>query len=324
MRVRASKGWKITNWYGHCHVRGSDLMVLANCHADQTYTVTFEHEENVVTDKIAYIQSALLHTTSNGERRIRVCTYAIPISDNVSQVLCSVDPEAVVLTVAHLGISSVLGGKLSDARAQVQTHCSRIANALSSLNAMQSALSQIVVYTLGLLKSPCFSEGNVPDDTRVYHCMRLMSLPLDHLAVYCYPRLMCISDLGSDYNDKGLGTLPPSLKLTHSTLSQDSAYLIENGECMILWVGKGVSSQWLQSVFDVPSVDALNCDLAESFMASCRSPAAIRLSALIRNLRHMYLPYMHLYVSKQGNDSEMKFFAWLIEDKTPWYDAYTC
>ncbi|GFE55323.1 vesicle transport protein [Babesia ovis] len=317
MRVRASKGWKITNWFGHCYIRGSDLMVLPNCHSDQTFTVTFEHEENVVTAKTSYFQAALLHTTSSGERRIRVSTYAIPVSDNATEVLLSVDAEATVLTAAQLSMPIALGGKLSDARTQLQTLCSRISNSLSTVTAMQEAVSKIVVYILGLLKSPCFSEGNVPADTRVFHCMRLMSLPMEELSTYCYPRLMCITDSTNEYGDRGSDSLPPSLNLTHASLKQEGAFLLENGESIILWVGKGVSTQWLQSVFDVASVDALNCDLAESFMASCKGAAAVRLTSLLRIIRSMHSPYMQLYVTKQGDESEMKFFSCLIEDKTP-------
>ncbi|ORM40404.1 Protein transport protein Sec24-like [Babesia sp. Xinjiang] len=317
MRIRASKGWKITHWFGHCYIRGSDLMVLPNCHSDQTFTVTFEHEENVVTSKVAYFQAALLHTTSLGERRIRVSTYAIPVSDNAAEILLSVDPEATMVAAAQLAISTAIGGKLSDARTQLQTLCSRISNTMSSITTLQDVIAKMVVYMLGLLKSPCFSEGNIPADTRVYHWMRMMSLPIGEISAYCYPRLMCVSDLGIDYNDKGVSSLPPALNLTHSCLSQESAYLLENGECMILWVGKGVSPQWLQSVFDVTSLDALNCDLAESFMLSSKSPAAVRLSLLLRTLRSLRSRYMQLYITKQGDESEMKFFSCLIEDKTP-------
>ncbi|KAF4710133.1 hypothetical protein FOZ62_029555, partial [Perkinsus olseni] len=42
MRVRVSKGWKITNFYGHMFVRSRDLLVVPNCHEDQTFSITLE------------------------------------------------------------------------------------------------------------------------------------------------------------------------------------------------------------------------------------------------------------------------------------------
>lgn len=317
MRIRVSKGWKITNWFGHCYIRGSDLMVLPNCHADQTFTITFEHEDNVVTKNVAYFQSALLHTISGGERRICVSTYAVPVSDNFGEVLLSVDPEATVATAAQLAINTGINGKLSDARSQLQTLCSRISNTMSTVGSLQDVTGKIVMYMFGLLKSPCFSEGNVTVDMRMYHWMRMLSLPIKELSVYCYPRLIRIDDLTGEIADPSSDAFPPSLNLTHSSLSQEAAYLLENGETMIMWIGKAISPQWLQSVFDVPSLDSLNCELAESFMNSCKNPGALRLVSLIRSIRALRLSYMCLQVTKQGDESEMKFFSTLIEDKTP-------
>ncbi|KAK1444160.1 SEC24-related protein [Babesia gibsoni] len=317
MRVRVSKGWKITNWFGHCYIRGSDLMVLPNCHSDQTFTITFEHEENVVTKNVAYFQAALLHTTSGGERRICVSTYALPVSDNFSEILLSVDPEATVAVAAQLAVSTALKGKVSDARSQLQSLVGRMSNAMSNVSTLQEVTGKLVMYIFGLLKSPCFGEGNIPVDMRIYHWMRMVSLPLNELSVYCYPRLICVSDLAAEVNVANGDALPPSLNLTHSSLSQEGAYLLENGETMILWIGKAISSQWLQSIFDVASLEALNCELAESFMNSSRSPGATRLMSVIRALRALRMSYMSLHVAKQGDESEMKFFSSLIEDKTP-------
>ena len=37
----------------------------------QSFAVEIQHEETLLTGQVAYIQSALLYTSSNGERRIR-------------------------------------------------------------------------------------------------------------------------------------------------------------------------------------------------------------------------------------------------------------
>ena len=71
MRVRVSKGWKITKFYRHLFIRGSDLLVVPNCHADQTFAISIDMEENVATDPVLCVQSALLYTNCDGERRIR-------------------------------------------------------------------------------------------------------------------------------------------------------------------------------------------------------------------------------------------------------------
>jgi len=66
MRVRVSRGWKISKFYGHLFIRGSDLLVVPNCHSDQTFAITIEMEENVVPDPVLCVQSALLYTNCEG------------------------------------------------------------------------------------------------------------------------------------------------------------------------------------------------------------------------------------------------------------------
>ncbi|GIX65851.1 protein transport protein Sec24, putative [Babesia caballi] len=314
MRIRFSAGWKASKFYGNCMIRGSDLMVLPNCHVDQTFAATFVPDDSVPRKSVAYIQTALLLTNSRGERLIRVSTYGIPVSDNSTDVLLSFDPEATAHVAAQVGVALALEGKLGDGRTKLQNMCTRVANVLSPLGSMHDAMGKFIMYAFGLLKSPCFGENNVPSDLRRYHWLRIGSMAIEDLTVYCYPRLICVSDLGGEYGDQ---SIPPSLYLTRTSLDQGYAYLLDNGESMVLWVGRNVPVQWLQSVFDVPSVEALNCELAESFMASSRSPAAVRLTALLRTLRSLRPPYMQLCVTKPEDEMEIKFFAGLIEDKTP-------
>ncbi|KAK2197084.1 bifunctional von Willebrand factor A-like domain superfamily/ADF-H-Gelsolin-like domain superfamily/Sec23-Sec24 [Babesia duncani] len=307
MRIRISKGWRITNWYGHCFVRGSDLMVLPNCHSDQTYTVTFDHEERAVSKRIAYFQAALLHTTSDGERRIRVATYALPVSDNFSEILASLDPEACVLTATHLAINAGLSKTLADARSLLQTMCMQISSTMSALTPPPESVGRLVMYIFGLLKSPAFSEGSVPVDFRMYHWLRLRILPIDDLVAYCYPRLVPVHTL------ENFAQIPASLNLTHANLRQDGIYLVENGETMIMWVGKDISTSNLNRFFNVPTFDMLNCELAKGHLQTSGGP----LSQVLEALRLQRLPYMSLQIVKQGDEQELKFYSMLIEDKTP-------
>jgi hypothetical protein len=52
----------------HC---STDLLALPTCDPDKTFAVQISHEETMVQGPVAFVQCALLHTSSNGERRIR-------------------------------------------------------------------------------------------------------------------------------------------------------------------------------------------------------------------------------------------------------------
>ncbi len=94
MRIRVSRGWKITKFDGHLFIRGQDLLVVPNCHQDQTFAIQIDMEENVTPDPVLYVQSALLYTNSDGERRIRVHTWAAMTTPNFNDIVGSIDVQA--------------------------------------------------------------------------------------------------------------------------------------------------------------------------------------------------------------------------------------
>ncbi len=51
--------------------RSTDLLALPTCDPDKAFAVQIGHEETLVNGPAAYVQCALLHTSSSGERRIR-------------------------------------------------------------------------------------------------------------------------------------------------------------------------------------------------------------------------------------------------------------
>lgn len=60
--------------------------------------------------------------------------------------------------------------------------------------------------------------------------------------------------------------LPSTLSLSASHMSQAGVYLIDDGECMMMWIGKAVDPSWLQSVLAVDNVDHINPEHADAFV----------------------------------------------------------
>jgi protein transport protein SEC24 len=44
-RVRATRGVRITNFYGNSLLRGTDLLALPNCTADSSFAVDIAYDE---------------------------------------------------------------------------------------------------------------------------------------------------------------------------------------------------------------------------------------------------------------------------------------
>jgi protein transport protein SEC24 len=86
---------------------------------DQAYVVEIAIDETV-TKAFACLQVGVLHTTCNGERRIRVLTLSIPVTQNMSDVYASADQNAIAAYFSHKAVERALSSGLDAARDAVQ------------------------------------------------------------------------------------------------------------------------------------------------------------------------------------------------------------
>ena len=119
LRVRATTGLRMSTFYGNFFNRSSDLCAFPAFPRDQGYVVEVAIDETL-TKGIVCLQSAVLHTTCNGERRIRVMTLALPTTQNLADVYASADQGAIATTFSHKAVERALGGGLEAARDALQ------------------------------------------------------------------------------------------------------------------------------------------------------------------------------------------------------------
>ncbi|CAD2095936.1 protein transport protein Sec24A, putative [Plasmodium vinckei brucechwatti] len=318
MRIRISRGWKITNWYGNFQFRGVDLLALPNCHSSQTFSIVVDLEENVVQDSVVYVQSALLYTNSNGERRIRLHTYALPVTQNIKTITDSINPQVAVSLLSHQAIEVIKKGKIADGRNLIQTLCSQV---LSTQLSSSENSRLLPIYILGMLKSVAFRDsGDVPPDMRVFQWSRVENIPVESIEAYFYPKMFSLHNLEKhhgNYDENNNFVFPPTLNLTCENMTQDGCYLVEDGENIVMWIGRSINPQWIYSVFGVQSLEQLNSEYAENHIGSTDNPSSLQVLNIINALRKARTPsYMRLMVVKQGDPLEYKFFSYLIEDRS--------
>eukprot|EP00921_Rhytidocystis_pertsovi_P012141 GHVQ01019654.1.p1 GENE.GHVQ01019654.1~~GHVQ01019654.1.p1 ORF type:complete len:681 (+),score=54.96 GHVQ01019654.1:1136-3178(+) len=322
MRFRISRGWRITNWYGHFFFRGADLLVVPSCHADQAFAITLEMEENVVQESLAYLQSALLYTNSDGERRIRVHTFCLPVTQHFSEIGNSMDVQVTAVILAQQAMQTSIKSKLAEGRSYLQTLCSQIVSSGQGGGGTQYEGQRVLpLYVLGILKSMAFRDSKeVTPDMRMFHWMRLDSLSIEMQAAYFYPRLLPLHNLQPEQGSldaNGQVVLPQALNLSSEQMTQEGAYILEDGESMMFWLGKGLPSTWLEQVFGVPSLEQLHPDYAENAIGGTNTHIGNCISGIIEAVRKSRRPpYMKLNIIRQGDPAEHRFFSSLIEDRT--------
>ena len=227
MRIRCTRGMKITNFYGNFFIRGSDLLALPNCNADSVFAFDFAHDEHNLNSSFVTIQSALLYTSSEGERRIRVITQAVPVTSLASEVINSVDGDATSALLAKQALDVAMKTNLDNARGKLQQACVDLIRASKEgdkprrvsgyaapppMGGQQQGgdgsegdsktipenLKLLPLYTLATMKNVAFRGGtDVHPDERVHAMHRLNNMDVTASKHFVYPRMFSLHNMSS-------------------------------------------------------------------------------------------------------------------------------
>lgn len=87
----------------------------------------------------------------------------------------------------------------------------------------------------------------------------LRTMPLQLLMPYIHANFYSLHNMppeSGELTENGV-TFPPVLNLTMERIEAHGCYLLENGQNIYLWVGRGVVPQLCSDLFDVNSYEAL-------------------------------------------------------------------
>jgi protein transport protein SEC24 len=221
LRIRCTKGMKINNYYGNFFVRGTDLLALPNCNADSTFGFDIVHDEQSVNSKYVSIQSALLYTSSDGERRIRVASHILAVTNSMTELMASVDTEATISLMARQTLEMSVKTNLDSARNRIIQTCAdifRVAKegdkrsvsgyvmpppgqprgAKEEELVVPKNLELLPLFTLGLLKNVAIRGGtDVHPDERIAAHMLINEMFVDSIITFIHPKLFTIHNMDS-------------------------------------------------------------------------------------------------------------------------------
>ncbi|RXW14906.1 hypothetical protein EST38_g10948 [Candolleomyces aberdarensis] len=337
MRVRASRGLRMSSFHGNFFVRSTDLLAMPAVPQDQSYAIEIQIEENINTPFVVF-QTAVLHTTCYGERRIRVVTQALPTTSNLSEVFASADQVAIATFFANKAVERSLTHKLEDSRDFIQKSLVDILLAYktsmtsggagaSAQLAISENLKMLPVLVLGLLKNVGIRQSaQIPPDIRAYSQALLTSLPSQLLIPYLYPNFYSLHNMPAEagtIGEKGV-ILPPPLPLTSERLERHGLYLIEDGQTMFLWVGRDAVPQLVMDVFDLPNYESLRG--GKITLRLLGNPFSERVTAIVQKIRESRRGpyYPHLYLVKEDGEPPLRLWALsaLVQDRADVLPSY--
>ncbi|KAL6449527.1 LOW QUALITY PROTEIN: SEC24 Protein transport protein SEC24 [Candida maltosa Xu316] len=273
LRVRGSTGFRMSSFYGNFFNRSSDLCSFPTFPRDQSYLIEMSIEETI-NKPIVYFQAAVLHSTSFGERRIRVMNLALPTSSKLVDIYASADQLAIVNFFTHKAIEKALSTSLPEAREYLTARVVDILNIyrkelvagnVSGASPLQIStnLRMLPLLLFCLTKHLAFRGERVPSDHRAAALNNLGSSPIPQLIKSIYPTVYSLHNMPDacglpgvkdEEDDEGTGSevdvvLPDPINDSKASWENYGLYLIDNGSELFLWVSGNVVPGLVQDLF---------------------------------------------------------------------------
>ncbi|KAJ2353477.1 COPII subunit [Coemansia sp. RSA 2618] len=344
LRVRASKGLRMSAYYGHFFLRSLDLLALPSVVPGRCYAVDLEIDETL--PPVVYFQTALLHTTALGERRIRVVTQAVPTTDNAHAVFHHADQLAIAALLAKKAVDRALAARLEDAREALQhktleilgafkTQCTQAAAGAATQLQVPRALRLLPLLTLATLKHAALRGGNsVRVADRIAAMSQVLTLPPETLLQpLLVPRMYALHSLPPSAglaDAHGAVELPPHLALSAEALDPRGVVLVHSGADAVLWVGRDVDAALVRSLLGEPAAQGgvlMFPDLSDAGSVRPGFELNFRANNILRSLNerchNMWAPPM--FVCREDGDQHIRLLLAqrLVEDMDPAAPSYS-
>lgn len=335
LRVRGSTGIRMSSFYGNFFNRSSDLCSFPTFPRDQSYTIELSIEENI-NKPVVYFQAAVLHTTSFGERRIRVSNLAIPTSSKLDDIFASADQLAITNYFTHRAIEKALASSLPDARDYLIKSLVDILNVykkelvagnVSGASPLQIStnMRMLPLLLFSLTKHLGFRAERVPADHRAAALNLLGSLPIPHLIKYIYPTVYALHNMADECGlperviqvneetgeEEEITTteilLPEPLNDSKEHWENFGLYLIDNTSELFLWVSGDVVPELVSDLFGADNLYEIPTGKTELPEFSIEeSEFNYRVRQIIGKIRQLKdsVTWKNLYVVVGGSSNE--------------------
>ncbi|KAL4572013.1 hypothetical protein LXL04_018781 [Taraxacum kok-saghyz] len=336
MRIRCGKGVRFTSYHGNFMLRSTDLLALPAVDCDKAYAMQFALEETLLTTQIVYFQVALLHTSSSGERRIRVHTAAASVVADLGEMYRQADTGAIVSLFGRLAIEKSLSYKLEEARNAIQQRIVKSLKEYRNLYAVQhrvgtrmiypESLKYLCLYGLALCKSTTLRGGYADSqlDERCAAGFTMMALPVKKMLKLLYPSLLRVDEYltkASGHGDSEFEKICTRLPLAADSLDSRGIYIYDDGFRLVVWFGQMLSPDISRNLVG----EDFATDFSRVSLSERDNEMSRKLMGILKKLRNgdaSYYPLCHLV--RQGEQPRENFFLLsnLVEDQVGGMNGY--
>lgn len=265
MRVRTSAGIRPTDFYGHFFMSNTTDLDIASITSGKSIGIEIKHDDKLPPEDNVYLQVALLYTSCSGQRRIRILNLALKTCVQMADLFRCCDLDTLILYFGKQIMFKLMEGTPRQIKEGLEARCAQILacyrkNCASPTSAGQLILPECMkllpLYVSCMLKNDALSGGSdMSCDDRYYVMQFVQIMDLSMSVFYFYPRLIPIHDV--DPNKKGI---PAPVRSTAEKMSDNGAYILENGVHLFVWLGLQLSPEFAQAVFGVQGAHQIDTD----------------------------------------------------------------
>ncbi|KAI9503012.1 COPII coat Sec23p-Sfb3p heterodimer component [Coemansia spiralis] len=328
LRIRTSDGLRIDEHYGNLFMRNHVDVELAGVTSDSAIGAVLQYDGKLDEKQDVYFQIALLYTTSDGQRRIRVHNLAVPCTTLIGNMFRHSEVDTSMNLISKMAVSEALTTPLKNVREKLTDRCVQILTAYRRNCASGSSPGQLILpeqyklsplYTLALLKSPAIRGGaDVPIDQRIYHMCLLRQFSVHKSMDYFYPQIVPLHSLaeheGVIDETSGVVVLPAFTRASYTMLDPAGAYLLSSGGSLAMWVGRQISPSFVQEALGFSSVEQIDATI--NSLPKLDTVLNQKINAIAQQLLPDRAEFVYVQVIRQGMDqAEVQFASKLVEDR---------
>ncbi|OMJ77443.1 hypothetical protein SteCoe_22962 [Stentor coeruleus] len=268
MRARCSNGLAIDYYIGKYKRKGPVEMEAACIDSDKSIAIIIKYDEKLKEATDFYVQCAMLYTTAQGQRLIRISNGKLFSTRSIPNILKSADVDTIANVVSRISAQNIFEIPLNTIRENwhnniiklLIAHRQSLGDNDFSKILVPDTLKLLPLYCNSALKQSGLTISITPMDQRINSIYNILSLPVYSSRLLLYPKIYSIGDIQNQshqpgtFSDNSILILPRLVGDSHEFIKPDGVYLINNGEIIMIYIGKDASNEFIYNVwgFDGP------------------------------------------------------------------------
>ncbi|KAJ5073127.1 sec24-related protein [Anaeramoeba ignava] len=325
MKLRTSIGVSVQEIYGHFE-KNEFFIYCSSMREGQSVAFNLGIENNLQENSKIFIQFAMLYTTTEAQKRIRVFNLAFETSNIINHIIKSADQEIITNIIAKKSINHLSSLSILKIREEITQKCIDIFLAYKKngdnknprILVFPERLRYLILYCLGLIKNTLFNPRksqriNLDYKYSMKFYIETLNAPLT--SILFYPKLIYLNDIIEEENLEQ--NYFENTKLSFSNINQNGIYFIDNGIEMFIWLSSEISTELLEKLFGISTFSSIKIDQLKLVLFN---QYQLKLDQLIKECQNLRTKVSCLKII--DNSKSDLFEKFLVEDATQNFYSY--